>query len=97
MTQNSGEGNLCTLADSAVLGPDEEHLALLVDGRRFGLYRRKDDLLADGVAAVFGLAEGETELLALGFHGERFTSTEAAIWLVERGFTPLRFIPITGT
>jgi hypothetical protein len=75
----------------------EEHVAILVDSRRFGLFRRKDDFLAEGVAAVFGLAEGEAELLALCFHGERFTPADAANWLAERGFTPLLFIPITGT
>jgi len=54
-------------------GPDEEHVAPLVESRRFGLLRRKDDLLAEGVAAVFGLEDGEAEPLALCFHAERFT------------------------
>lgn len=91
-----GKRNLSGLVDLALLGPDEEHVALLVEGRRFAMVRRKDDLLADGVAAVFGITGGEAELLALCFHGERFTPTEASNWLVERGFTPLLFIPLTG-
>ncbi len=82
------------LARLAFLGTDEEHVALLVKSRSFRLFRRKDDLLAQGVAAVFGLAEGEAELLALCFHAQTFTPTEAANWLVERSFTPLLFIPI---
>ena len=88
--------NLSGLVDLAFLGPDEEHVALLVESRRFAMFRRKDDLLAEGVAAVFGITGGEAELLALCFHGERFTPADAANWLVERGFTPLLFITITG-
>ena len=71
--QGPGESSLSVPVHLAFLGPDEEHVALLVESRRFGLFRRKDDLLAEGVAAVFGLAEGEAELLALCFHAERFT------------------------
>jgi hypothetical protein len=96
-TQSPDEGNPSILVDLACVGLDEEHVALLVESRRFGLFRRKDDLLAEGVAAVFGITGGEAVLLALAFHGKRFTPAEAANWLVERGFTPLRFIPITGT
>ncbi len=96
MAQCPGERSPSVLAHLAFLSPDEEHVALLVESPRFGLFRRKDDLLAEGVAAVFGLAEGVAELLALGFHAERFTPTEAANWLVERAIAPLRFIPIRG-
>ena len=92
-----GERNRCVLFDLGFVAPDEEHVALLVEGGRFDLFRRKDDLLAEGVAAVFGITGGVAELLALCFHGERFTPADAANWLVERGFTPLLFIPITGT
>jgi hypothetical protein len=92
-----GERNRSALVHFAMLGPDEEHIALLVESRRFALFRRKADLLAEGVAAVFGLAEEEAELLALCFHGERFTPADAVNWLVERRFTPLLFIPIPGT
>ena len=94
--QCPGERNLSALVHLAFLGPDEEHVALLVESRRFGLFRRKDDLLAEGVAAVFGLAEGEAELLALCVHTERFTPTEAAKWIAGRGFKPLIFVPHSG-
>lgn len=92
-----GERNRCVLFDLGFVAPDEEHVALLVESGGFGLFRRKDDLLAEGVAAVFGITGGVAELLALCFHGERFTPADAASWLVERGFAPLLFIPITGT
>jgi hypothetical protein len=81
------------------LRSDDEHVAHLVEHRRYGLFRRKDDLLDKGVAAVFeifgifGLAGGEVELLSLCFHARTFTSTEAARWLGERGFAPLIFVP----
>jgi hypothetical protein len=80
----------------AHLGSGEEHVALLVDLRRFGLLQRWDDLLDDGVAAVFGLASGEAELLALFFHAGKFAPARAATWLPERGFKPLHFVPNSG-
>jgi len=54
-------------------GESSEHVARLVDLRRFGLLRRWDDLLDEGVAAVFGITGGETELVGLCFHAGKFT------------------------
>ena len=48
-----GERSLSVLVDLAFVRPDEEHVALVVDSDRFSMLRRKDDLLAEGVAAVF--------------------------------------------
>jgi hypothetical protein len=78
------------------LGPDGEHVALLGLPGGFDRLRRRDDLLDEGVAAVFGLAGGEAELLGLCFHPEKFTPAEAATWLAGRGFKPLLLIPNTG-
>ncbi|HKI38552.1 MAG TPA: hypothetical protein VKA46_42280 [Gemmataceae bacterium] len=75
------------------LGPDGEHVALLGLPGGFDLLRRKDHLLDEGVAAVFGLAGGEAELLGLCFHAGTFTLAEAAKWLAERGFVPLLLVP----
>ena len=50
---------------------------------------RQDDFLDEGVAAIFGVAGGEAELLGLCFHARKFTSVEAKTWLSERGFAPL--------
>jgi hypothetical protein len=91
-----GERNRCVLCNLGFVAPDEEHVALLVESGRFDLFRRKDDLLAEGVAAVFGITGGVAELLALCFRGERFTPADAASWLVEAGFAPLLFIPNSG-
>lgn len=73
--------------------PDKEHIALLRNPRRFDLLRRKDNLLDEGVAALFGLAGAEAELVGLSFQSEKFTSGEAVRWLDERGFKPLQFVP----
>jgi hypothetical protein len=45
------------------------------------------------VAAVFGIAGGEAELLALSFHVGKFTADGAATWLADRGIKPLLFAP----
>ncbi len=66
----------------------EEHLALLADVGPFNRLVRKDDLLDDGVAAIFGLMDSTVVLLALCFHCRKFTLPETTIWLAERGFRP---------
>src|SRR5277367_2416330 len=72
-----------------LLGPDEEHVALLANLGKCDLLRRRSDLLDEGVAAVFGLNGGKAELLGICFHAEMFSPAEVAKWLAERGFTPL--------
>jgi len=76
-----------------LLGPNEEHVALLANLGKFDMLRRKGDLLDEGVAAVFGLTGAVAELLGLCFHAEKFTPGEVAKWLAERGFTPLMIVP----
>jgi hypothetical protein len=92
-TQRPGESNLTIPFLLSDLGSGEEHIAQLANPSRFGLFRRWDGLLDEGVAAVFGLASGEAELLALSFHAGMFTPHRAATWLAERGFKPLIFVP----
>jgi len=65
----------------------------MADCRSIRALQYWDSLLDDGVAAVFGLVSGETELVALIFHAGRFTGAGAAAWLAERGFKPLHFVP----
>lgn len=95
MAQCPGESSLPV--QLAHIGSGEEHVALLVDPRRFGLLRRWDDLFDDGVAAVFGLVGEEAELMGLCFHAGKFTRTESATWLAERGFTLLLFVPSSSS
>lgn len=96
MAQGPGESGLAIPVQLAHPGPGEEHVALLVDLRRFGLLRRWDDLLDEGVAAVFRQAGGEAELVGLCFHAGTFTPAEAMTWLAGRGFKPLLFVPNSG-
>ena len=96
MAQGPGESSLTLPVRLAHSVPGGEHVALLGNPGRFDLLRRKDDLLDDGVAAVFRLAGGEAELLRLCFHAGRFTPAEAMTWLAERGFKPLLFVPNSG-
>jgi hypothetical protein len=72
---------------------DEYHVVLL-NARRFDRLLRKDDLLDEGIAAVFGLAGDEAELLSLSFQAEKFTPAQVVAWLAERRFTPTVGAPI---
>jgi hypothetical protein len=74
----------------------EEHVALLAVPARSNPLRRKDDLLDDGVAAIFGLASGEANLVGLCFDAGQFTPAKAVGWLAGRGFMPLLFVPDSG-
>ena len=76
-----------------LLGPDEEHVALLANLGKCDLLRRRSDFLDEGVAAVFGLNGEKAELLGLCFHAEKFSPAEVAKWLAERGIAPLIFVP----
>lgn len=96
MLQCPSQSSLTISLRLAHLGSGKEHVALLVKPSRFELVRRWDDLLDEGVAAVFVLASGKAELLALSFHAERFTPARAATWLTERGFKPLLLVPTSG-
>jgi hypothetical protein len=83
----------CRTILNHLLGPDEEHVALLTNLGKFDMLRRRSDLLDEGVAAVFGLNGGKAELLGLCFHAEMFSPAQVAKWLAERGFTPLIIVP----
>jgi hypothetical protein len=96
LAQGPGESSLAIPVHLADLGSGEEHVARLVDLRRFRLLRRWGDLLDEGVAALFGMTGGEAELVGLCFHAGKFTPAEAATWLAGRGFKPLLFVPNPG-
>src|SRR4051794_7663584 len=91
-----GDDGQPTPSQLAHLPPAGEHVALLAVPARSNPLRRKDDLLDDGVAAVFGLAGGQAELLGLCFDAGQFTPAQAASWLAGRGFAPLLLVPNAG-
>ena len=93
MAQGPGDRSLTIPVLLSQLGSGEEHVAPLVDLRRFGLLRRWDDLLDEGVAAVFGITGGVAELVCLCFHAGKFTPAESGTWLADRGFKPLLSVP----
>jgi hypothetical protein len=68
-----------------------EHAAILRNPDSFDCLRRKEDLLAEGVAALFGVKGMEAELLALYFQADRFTPVEAERWLQDRRLAVLQF------
>jgi len=94
--QGPGESSLAIPVQLAHLGSGEEHVALLVDTRRFGLLRRWDDLFDEGVAALFGMTGGGAELVGLCFHAGKFIPAESTTWLAGRSFKPLLFVPNAG-
>jgi hypothetical protein len=94
--QCQDERCLAVLVRLAFLGPEEEHVALLVNPHAFSSLQRWDNLFDEGVSAVFDLASGEAKLLALSFHAGKFTSATATKWLAERVMKPLLFFPTSG-
>jgi hypothetical protein len=96
MAQGPVESGLTIPVLLSDLASGQEHVARLVDLSGFGRLRRWDDLLAEGVAAVFGMTRGEAELLGLCFHAGKFTPAESATWLAGRGFKPQLFVPNSG-
>ncbi len=67
--------------------PTEEYHVVLRSNSQFDRLLRKDDRLDEGVAAVFGLAGEQAELLCLSFQAGKFTPAQIASWLTERRFT----------
>ncbi len=70
----------------------DEHLVVLANAGQFDRLVRKDDMLDEGVAAVFGLAGDEAELLSLSFQAEKFTPAQVTAWLADRRFSS----PVAG-
>ncbi len=96
MAQGPGESGRTTPVLLSDLAFGQEHVARLVDLSGFGRLRRWEDLLDEGVAAVFGITGGEAKLVGLCFHAGKFTPAESATWLAGRGFKPLLFVPKSG-
>jgi hypothetical protein len=74
----------------------DEHTAILYNSEAFDNIQRKEDLLEEGVAAVFGVRGSSAELLALSFKAGRFSPGEAEQWLLDRRLPVLAFNEATG-
>jgi hypothetical protein len=79
-----------------LLFPDQEHEAVLEEVGKPDQLRRKDDLLDEGVSAVFGIRLGEAGLHALRFDAGRFTAEQARTWLRDRGLEARLFRAADG-
>ncbi len=74
-----------------------EHAAILKSLQQFDSLDLKDDLIAEGVAAVFGIKGTEAELLALFFQAGQFTPVEAQRWLRDRRLPVIQFTQASGS
>jgi hypothetical protein len=82
--------------DLPPLAATDEYVVVLVNPGLFDRLLRKDDLLDEGVSAVFGLAGAQAELLSLSFHPAKFTPSQVAAWLSERRVTSPADVPKRG-
>jgi len=73
-----------------------EHAAILRTPEQYESLRRKDDFLADGVAAIFGVTGREAELQALFFQADKFTMKQAEQWLRDRRLAAIHFMKASG-
>jgi len=75
----------------------DEHAAILKSPEPFDALYLKDDLIAEGVAAVFGIKGIEAELLALFFQAGQFTPVQAQRWLRDRRLAVIQFTHASGS
>src|SRR5947199_7128936 len=73
-----------------------EHIALLEDPKRFAVLYRRDALLDDNVAALFGIQQGNAVLIALAFRSEQFTQAAVEQWLLEKGIQRMGIVGSPG-
>jgi hypothetical protein len=89
LTRKAGE-------EIVIGGSGDDHVAVLQEAGGYDVLRRKDDLLDEGVSAVFGIRLGEADLQALCFDTGRFTARQAREWLLNSGLEPRHFLAATG-
>jgi len=68
-----------------------EHAAIFNLPEAYDELRRRDDLLDEGVHAVFGLRDGRAHLQALLFQARAFDPAASRDWLKERRLVPILF------
>ena len=73
-----------------------EHAARLTDPDQYDSIRRVNDDFGAGIDAIYGIKDGTSELQAIRFDAERFTSAEAREWLSDHDFDPMMFEEATG-
>lgn len=68
-----------------------EHAARLKDPSKYDSFARKNDELGDGIDAIYGIKDGETELQAIRFDKTKYSVAEAKEWLKSHQFEPIEF------
>mgnify|MGYP000862637626 CR=1 FL=1 len=73
-----------------------EHAARLRDPGQYDSLRRINDDLGEGIDAIYGIKEGQSELQGIRFDAAQFTAAAAREWLQENGYEPIEFEEATG-
>ena len=73
-----------------------EHAARLTDPDQYDELRRENDAGGDGIDFIYGIKEGESEIQAVRFDAQQFTTDEARTWLSEHEMDPIMFEEATG-
>ncbi len=94
--KGANDGPILEVGRLAHLVSAEQHFVLLTRHNGIAPLWRQDDLLDDGVAAIFAFVDDKAELLALGFDATQFSAADVTAWLSERRFRPLLFVPSGG-
>lgn len=68
-----------------------EHAARLTDPSQYDSFARKNDEFGDGIDAIYGIKDGNTELQAIRFDKSKYSVKEAKEWLELHEFEPIMF------
>ena len=70
-----------------------EHSARLKAPGTFDKFRRQNDAGGSGVDFIFGIKNGKSEIQAIRFDANKFTTAEAHAWLTKNDKHPISFEP----
>ena len=73
-----------------------EHAARLTDPEQYDDFAREDDAGGPGIDFIYGIKGDTSELQAIRFDLEQFTTDEALNWLIEHEYDPIEFEEATG-
>lgn len=68
-----------------------EHAARLKDPDQYDSFARKNNEGGEGIDFIYGIKDGVSELQAIRFDKNRFTTQEAKAWLKSHDFEPIMF------
>lgn len=68
-----------------------EHAGRLKDPDQYDSFARKNNEGGEGIDFIYGIKDGKSELQAIRFDKNRFTTQEAKAWLKSHDFEPILF------